>query len=43
VHSFTNPASTEIGKKYDMKVAYNKEADEKSWNEMKTFLQEIFK
>ena len=43
VHSFTNPASTEIGKKYDMKVAYNKEVDEKSWNEMKTFLQEIFK
>ena len=43
VHSFTNPASTEIGKKYDLKVAYNKEADEKSWNEMKAFLREIFK
>ena len=43
LHSFTNPASTEIGKKYDMKVAYNKEADEKSWNEMKVFLEDIFK
>ncbi len=43
VHSFTNPASTEVGKKFDMKIAYNKEADEKSWQEMKTFFEEIFK
>lgn len=43
VHSFTNPASTELGKKFDMKVVYNKEADEKSWNDMKNFLKEIFK
>ncbi|SFB96670.1 dienelactone hydrolase family protein [Kaistella jeonii] len=43
VHSFTNPASTEIGKKFNLKVAYNKEADEKSWNDMKVFLKDIFK
>lgn len=43
VHSFTNPSATDIGKKYNMKVAYNKEADEKSWEEMKTFFQKIFK
>ncbi|WP_234108887.1 MULTISPECIES: dienelactone hydrolase family protein [Chryseobacterium] len=43
VHSFTNPASTEAGKKFNLKIAYNKEADEKSWNDMKTFLAEIFK
>ncbi len=43
LHSFTNPQATELGKKYNMKVAYNKEADEKSWNEMKKFLTEIFK
>lgn len=43
LHSFTNPSSTEIGKKYDMKVAYNKEADVKSWKEMKVFLSKIFK
>lgn len=43
VHSFTNPASTEAGKKFNMKIAYNKAADEKSWNDMKVFFKEIFK
>lgn len=43
IHSFTNPASTAIGEKYKLAVAYNKEADEKSWNDMKAFLIEIFK
>lgn len=43
LHSFTNPEATAIGEKYNIKVAYNKEADEKSWNDMKTFLTEIFK
>ena len=43
LHSFTNPEATAIGEKYNMKVAYNKEADEKSWNDMKAFLTEIFK
>ena len=43
LHAFTNPASTEVGKKFNMKIAYNKEADEKSWQEMKTFLEGIFR
>jgi dienelactone hydrolase len=43
LHSFTNPEATAIGEKYKMEVAYNKEADEKSWNDMKTFLTEVFK
>ncbi|WHF50314.1 dienelactone hydrolase family protein [Chryseobacterium gotjawalense] len=43
IHSFTNPASTAIGQKFNLKVAYNKEADEKSWEAMKTFLAKIFK
>ena len=43
VHSFTNPESTAMGEKFKMNVAYNKDADEKSWQEMKTFLTEIFK
>lgn len=43
LHSFTNPEATANGEKYKMKIAYNKEADEKSWNDMKTFLTEIFK
>lgn len=43
VHSFTNPEATEVGKKFGMNVAYSKEADEASWNEMKSFMEEIFK
>jgi len=43
VHSFTNPESTEIGKKFKMPVAYNKAADKASWDDMKVFLAEIFK
>lgn len=43
LHSFTNPDATEMGKKFNLKIAYNKEADEKSWNDMKKFLEEIFK
>ena len=43
LHSFTNPEATAMGEKFKMKVAYNKEADEKSWNDMKTFLNEILK
>lgn len=42
LHSFTNPEATEVGKKFGMNVAYNKEADEASWNEMKSFLAKIF-
>jgi len=42
VHSFTNPEATEVGKKFGMNVAYNKEADEASWDEMKSFLSKIF-
>lgn len=43
IHSFTNPESTEVGKKFNLKIAYNKEADEKSWEEMKVFFTHIFK
>lgn len=41
-HSFTNPAADSIGKKYGIPLAYNKAADEKSWNDMKNFFNEIF-
>ncbi len=37
-HSFTNPAATELGKKFDMPVTYNAAADKKSWEDMKEFL-----
>jgi dienelactone hydrolase len=38
-HAFTNPAATEIGKKFNLPVAYNAKADTASWNDMKTFFE----
>ena len=42
-HSFTNPEATELGKKFNMLIAYNADADKKSWDEMRKFLSMIFK
>ncbi len=42
IHSFTNPEATELGKKYNLPMAYNAEADKKSWKEMNKFLEMIF-
>ncbi|HLN54002.1 MAG TPA: dienelactone hydrolase family protein [Lentimicrobium sp.] len=41
-HAFTNPASTENGKKFNMPIAYNKEADEESWTDMVDFFEKHF-
>ncbi len=43
VHSFTNPEADELSKKYNMPIAYNAQADKKSWDELKKFLNTIFK
>jgi dienelactone hydrolase len=43
LHSFTNPEATELGKKFNMPVAYNAKADKESWSEMKEFLSTILK
>jgi dienelactone hydrolase len=43
MHSFTNPEATELGKKFNFPIAYNGDADKKSWGEMKDFLKKIFK
>jgi dienelactone hydrolase len=43
VHSFTNPDATETGKKFNMAVAYNAKADKESWEELKGFLEGVFK
>lgn len=43
VHSFTNPDATEMGKKFNMPIAYNAKADKESWNEMKEFLSVVLK
>lgn len=42
-HAFTNPASTETGKKFNMPIAYNEKADADSWNDMKLFFNSILK
>ena len=43
VHAFTNPDADSVGKKFNMPLAYNKQADEQSWADMKGFFKEIFK
>jgi dienelactone hydrolase len=42
-HAFTNPASTENAKKFNMPIEYNEKADKESWSDMKAFLDRIFK
>ena len=41
-HSFTNPAADSLGKKFNLPIAYNKQADKKSWAAMQTFFGQIF-
>lgn len=41
-HAFTNPNSTENGKKFNMPIEYNAEADKNSWNDMKAFFAKVF-
>lgn len=42
-HAFTNPAADSTGKKFNIPIAYNKQADEQSWNELHKFLHDLFK
>jgi dienelactone hydrolase len=42
-HSFTNPEADEFGKKFNLPLAYDQEADRKSWQAMQDFFAEIFK
>jgi len=42
LHSFTNPDADEYGKKFNIPVAYSAEADKKSWEELNSFLRQIF-
>lgn len=41
-HAFTNPDATETGKKFNMPIEYNAEADKNSWNDMKDFFNVLF-
>lgn len=42
-HAFSNPAATENGKKFNLPIAYNAAADTASWNDMRVFLDQVFK
>jgi dienelactone hydrolase len=42
-HAFTNPASDENAKKFNMPIAYNPKADSASWKDMETFFSTTLK
>lgn len=41
-HSFTSKAADSIGKQFNLPLAYQKEADEKSWQELQQLLNRAF-
>jgi dienelactone hydrolase len=41
-HAFTSKGADELGQKFKLPLAYNAEADQKSWAEMQVFFKEIF-
>jgi dienelactone hydrolase len=43
MHSFTNPDADAYAKKFNLPLAYNADADKRSWNELKMFLRKILK
>lgn len=40
-HSFTNPKATENGRKFNLPLVYDAQADQQSWNEAMTFLKQV--
>ncbi|WP_335964236.1 dienelactone hydrolase family protein [Galbibacter sp. PAP.153] len=42
VHAFTSEEADSLGEKFNLPLAYNQEADEKSWAELKKLLAEVF-
>jgi len=42
-HSFTNPDADGFGQHFAMPLAYNKAADDDSWQRMQQFFRRIFK
>jgi dienelactone hydrolase len=43
MHSFTNPDADVYARKFHLPLAYNADADKKSWEELRKFLEKIFK
>jgi dienelactone hydrolase len=42
VHAYTNKGADSLGEKFNLPLAYNAEADMKSWERMKDFLYELY-
>lgn len=42
VHGFTNPDADTLGTQFNMPLAYQKEADESSWQKMQDLFKEVF-
>lgn len=42
-HAFSNPNATDVGKKFNIPIAYQAEADAKSWKDMKKFLRKTLR
>lgn len=42
VHGFTNPGATALGEKFGIPLAYNEDADKKSWAKLEELLKEVF-
>jgi dienelactone hydrolase len=42
-HGFTNPEATALGQQFNLPIAYNEEADRKSWAETLAFLSKVLK
>ncbi|MEM7311355.1 MAG: dienelactone hydrolase family protein [Planctomycetota bacterium] len=42
VHGFTNPEATVTGQRFDLPLAYQKEADERSWATMQALFADVF-
>jgi dienelactone hydrolase len=43
VHAFTSPGADALGEKFELPLAYQKEADEQSWEEMKALFDRALK
>ncbi len=43
LHGFTNPDADTLGVQFNMPLKYQKEADEDSWQKMKSLFEEVFK
>jgi dienelactone hydrolase len=41
-HSFTNPGATAVGEEFGLPLAYDAEADAKSWEAMQRFFDRVF-